>query len=290
MKKELKINKKLVAISLSILILLGFLLVVQTQLTLSQATNGESNASGNTENQELNINSGLNGLGQGISSFTTGNPFLNWFQHTLTQFDAKIIVFIMVFIVVLMLIIGLGFVNPLLSAIIAFFTSFVLTAYVTPAYVLGILRSYETLPLFIETILPLLVLFGFSYFAVERDKKGLMKMQSALWYLYTIFVFLRGLSAVAIYFNIQVMPSLINFAQMMVKVPNSGTEEFYGFWIVLAIQFLVGLMMSIFNETFLGLIRRSKEGDDDLEAKREAHKLNNALKLASKIAEASEKS
>ena len=98
----------------------------------------------------------------------------NWKEGALDRIDAKILLFIMTAIIILVILNTLGVRKIGISLLISLPLSFILTAFVTPDSILGIFRSYEAVPLVIATILPLLLFFALTYLSVVKASRALM--------------------------------------------------------------------------------------------------------------------
>jgi hypothetical protein len=260
MKREIKkrVNKKVVIL---LLVLLSFTLVSLILVNAADAS---------------------------ISAYGTDSLFGRWLQGMLTDFDAKIIIFIMVFVVVYLLLVNLQLTNPFFSFIIAFGATFVLTVYVTPESVLGILRSYNTLPLIIATILPMMFLFGFSYLAVTKESKPLQGGQAMLWGIFFFWTLLKTLAAGLLYFNWLETYGINGLFKYLVNPPPIGSEQFAWFWFALLTTLVVSQQMFFYNGKWVGLAEKSRESVDELKAKQTEHDLEVARAYMQGIAQGAE--
>jgi hypothetical protein len=121
---------------------------------------------------------------------TPSDIWENWKQGTLENFDAKILILILTAIILLVILISIGLKTGL-SLLISIPLAFLLTAFVTPDSVLGIIRSYEAVPLVIVTIIPLLLFFALTYLSVSKGKRTLMTVQLIAWWIYFAYTIIK---------------------------------------------------------------------------------------------------
>ena len=84
------------------------------------------------------------------SSSSEPSFFQRWMTSTFSDLDAKLILWLMMFVVLLVLLQSMGL-STGSSLLISLPFSFVLVAYVTPDTIIGNFRTYSTLPLAIST-------------------------------------------------------------------------------------------------------------------------------------------
>jgi hypothetical protein len=184
-----------------------------------------------------------------------------WKQGTLENLDAKILVLVLVAIIILVLLVSIGL-NAGLSLLISIPFSFLLTAFVTPASVLGIIRSYESLPLTIMTILPLLLFFALTYLSVAKGNRTLMTVQLLAWWIYFAYVVIK---LAAFWFTVWGwVPSGWTF----VNVPVWGTEEASYYAIAMLITAILSGLMAILNGFFMNWALARTMGVDSIAAKK----------------------
>jgi len=190
---------------------------------------------------------------------TSTEPSLweRWKAGALKNTDAKILILLMTMVIIYALLtmmdIG-GGVAILISAPFAF----VLTAFVTPESVLGIIRSYNTLPLAIATILPLIVLFLVTYVSVMKGSRSLMTLQLlgwAVYFLFNAFIFLAYWG----WLDWIADPAMI---ASMVSLPVAGGAEEGYFWFALLIRTVIAGIMTFSNGFFMNSAMRWTLGID----------------------------
>lgn len=272
MKKEVskykKYNKKVIVLSLFILVMISTALFMQMQLIRAQS----------------DIDPG-DEMSRTVSSSTPYEPdkttfFGRWFNQAFSKFDAKMILWIMMFIVLLVLLqsLGLGMGSSILLSIPA---SFVLVAYVTPESIIGVFRSYQTLPLVFATFLPLAILFGITYLSVVKGSRTLMTTQWLLWGIYTFYSFAKGLIVLLIYWD--AIPTSLNRISEYVSVPASGTEQFAWFLLALAVQIVVGMAMTFWSGKFMNWALTKTTGIENAAAMANMIRATNAAKQLAKM-------
>jgi hypothetical protein len=261
MKKE----KKLLILSLVLL----SLIVLNFVLVFAQDT-GTTNPSNND----------LSGSSQRIDQYTTDTFFGRWLHSSLDKLDAKLIMGLMMFIVLLILFqsMGLGFGTSLLLSIPA---SFILVAYVTPDSILGIFRTYQTLPLVFATFLPLAILFSLTYLSVIKGSRTLITTQWLLWLIYLVFSCVKALVAYLAYLD--AIPKAYNAIITYMNFPQAGTEQLLWFYLALAIDVIVAGIMVIGSGKFMNWAVLKTAGMTDAASAAKFYQAKNALKHLSDL-------
>lgn len=193
--------------------------------------------------------------------------FGRWFNQTITQFDAKMTLLFMVGIALFVLLdaMGLGIAKSLLISIPA---AFILTVYVTPEAVLGILRSYNTLPLAFATLLPLLFLFGLTYLSVTKGERTLMGIQLVFWIAFFTFNLIKILASFWIYMDWQWWAWMRVVAEGIVNVPPATDQVTYAwYWVALIFATFIAGLMTFQNGYWLNKAMKITAGVEDAAAK-----------------------
>jgi len=128
-----------------------------------------------------------------VSGVVSGNFLERFFDAwnpeegtKLEGLDAKIILLVIIFLILLMIINALD-ISPVFSFPLAIIASFLFTFYVAPNQILGIFRSYSPLALAFATSLPLLVLFAVMWISVKKEDPTLMVVQFLGWLLFLVY-------------------------------------------------------------------------------------------------------
>lgn len=211
------------------------------------------------------------------SSFSPDSFWGRWFTKTVTGADAKVILLIMVVVVLYVLLSSMGM-GTFKALLIAIPLSFVLTVYVTPESVLQIFRTYDTLPLTIIAVLPLIILLGFTYLSVAKGKRELMAMQLVLWMVFTA---LTAVKVLYLWFGTGTLFSPI--FEMYLSTPPS-TELLSPYAVTLYIQLTIGLLMSLGNGFFLKWAMERTLGIENAAAYRSTSDVKTAIKDLGEIA------
>ncbi len=218
-------------------------------------------------------------------STTTYKPspdtfFGRWFNKAFSEFDAKMILWLMMFVVLLILLQSLEL-NMGYSLLISIPFSFVLVAYVTPDSIIGIFRSYQTIPLVFATFLPLAILFGITYLSIVRASRTLMTTQWLLWLIYLFFSFIKGLIVLLVYWD--AMPEAYNTISEYMSIPLAGTEQFTWFVLATIVQVGVAGTMVIGSGKFMNWAITKTTGIEDAAAMANMVRATNAVKHLAKM-------
>lgn len=176
-----------------------------------------------------------------------------WMDSALNQSDAKWLIFIMTAVVIYVLLV-IADMSGGLALLISVPAGFVLTAFVTPDSVLGIIRSYNTLPLTIATILPLGVLFLATYLALIKGNRSLMTFAWLFWIVY----FVYNLAIWLVYLNNtgylpwgrwahldgNVLAQMVNYPEIGTSEGAASAAEVGYFWTALMIRIIISGIMS----------------------------------------------
>lgn len=220
------------------------------------------------------------------------NLFRRWLNSSLTDIDAKVILFIMIAVILYILFYSLTGKTPY-AILLSLPITFVLTVYVTPPAILGVLKSYNTLPLMISSILPLIVLGAFTFLAIEKNKKSLVMGQHTAWWIFLIFLIFRLIAIGITWSNIDAnfnFSSTDPFYIAMHSFANMPTpEEATLFWIAISTQFIIAGIMSLKNGSMIGLVGNSVEETEEAIARRNAKKVVAGAKNLKEVEEGFEK-
>lgn len=211
-----------------------------------------------------------------ISAQEEGESFFQrWMNSTFTNVDAKVILFIMVVIVIFVILSAMGL-STGLSLLISIPFGFVLVAYVTPSAIIGIFRSFETLPLAIGTLLPVTILFGLTYLSVSKGSRTMMGMQLIFWGVYFFYNAMKLIVAWAVW--AEALPT--NFAAITtyVNVPTGGSTEAFWFWLALIVVTVISGIMTFMNGKFLNMALRLTMGVDQAATKKNINTMKDAMK------------
>ncbi|MBR9704927.1 hypothetical protein GOV12_05935 [Candidatus Pacearchaeota archaeon] len=171
-----------------------------------------------------------------------------WKAGLLDSVDAKIMLFIMLTIIS-MIILNTAGLGGGKSFFISLPLAFLLTAFVSPAAVLGIFKTYETLPLLVATALPMILLFAFTYLAIKKNNGTLAVAQYLAWFLYGIINVVK--LAIVWYFWVNNWNVGKNgwdkVLTEMVTVPAGGVE-LYWFNVAIIISTLIAALMIFGNK------------------------------------------
>jgi hypothetical protein len=204
-----------------------------------------------------------------------GSFFDRWTSGLIEDRDAKILVWFLTTIILFLILYSV-----LDGAGLAFFVSipagFILSAFVTPASVIGIIKSYDTLPVVFLTFLPLGILFMITYTTVIKGKRTLMTASWLLWTIYFIYISMKIIAFVGLQdisqlgwvaWFLSLIPKVLSYAfptyalQTFVQtIPTEGTQEFVWYWASLIISFLVSFFMAFFPGWFMNFAMRRTLG------------------------------
>lgn len=196
-----------------------------------------------------------------VAAQTSSEPTLweRWKTGALKNTDAKVLILLMTMVIIYALLTMMdisGGVAILISAPFAF----VLTAFVTPESVLGIIRSYNTLPLAIATILPLIVLFLVTYVSIMKGSRSLMTLQLLGWAVYFLF---NAFIIFAYWHNTYEWGWFdTNIIASMISLPSAGGAEEGYFWFALLIRTIIAGLMTFGNGYFMNFAMRWTLGID----------------------------
>jgi hypothetical protein len=247
MKKEMKrVNKKVLVLSLVLLSLLVINLVLLK--AAEPVPTGVPSSEGDTS-----------------SGF-----FDRWVSGAFHDRDAKIIVWFITTIVLFLIMYA-----AMDQIAVPFFISipggFLLSAFVTPASVIGIIRSYDTLPLVFLTFLPLGVLFMVTYISVVKGNRTLMTTQWLLWCIYFVYIFVKLFCFLYLFYgggwldwlNI---PDYV-FQTFLTNLPEAGTQAYVWFWFTILISTLISAAMAFLNGVFMNFAMVRSIGIDKSKAR-----------------------
>lgn len=182
-----------------------------------------------------------------VSAQSEDGFFARWREQNLNQLDAKLMIWFMVSIIVLAILMALGM-NLGLSLLIAVPAGFILTAYVTPDSIIGIFRTYNTLPLALATLLPLGILFSLTYLSVSKASRSFMTFQWVAWAIYFFFNAFKLVVAWLIYIE---MPIADFVTESILSLPPQGTEQYVWFFIGLWATTIISGLMTFMNGHFM---------------------------------------
>ncbi len=209
-----------------------------------------------------------------VTAAENSDPTLwqRWKEGLLDKTDAKILILIMTIVIIYSLVVMMD-VSGGMALFISVPAGFVLTAFVTPESVLGIIRSYNTLPLAIATILPLIVLFLVTYVSVVKGSRSLMTLQLLGWGTY----FLYNAFILVVYWGW--LDNLVDpiLLRQMVSMPTAGGAEEGYFWMALIIRTIIAGLMTFLNGTFMNFAMRWTLGIDKAVWKEKMSQLDRGL-------------
>jgi len=217
-----------------------------------------------------------------LISAQSGDPsfFRRWADASLNGLDAKLLLLLMISIIFIIILMSLGM-NMGYSILLGIPAAFILTAFATPDSIVGIFRTYNTLPLTIATLLPLSVLFALTYLAASKGQRSLIAFQFLAWWIYFAFNLIKLILAWMLYVEFGVA-SFIN--ESILALPPSGTEQFVWFWIALLTTTVVAFIMSFMNGKFMNLAIEKLAGIDSAKTTAQITAFNNKMKLIKGIA------
>lgn len=210
-----------------------------------------------------------------------------WKANAFDGVDAKILLFIITAIISYIIFdsLGLKFIK---SVLISLPLAFVLTAFVTPGAVLGVFKTYETLPLTIATALPMILLFALTYLASTKNKGPLVLGQYLAWCVYGLFCFAKALMVWVLYlYDWNVSGTSWKFIEKLITIPQDGVE-FYWFSIAIIISCLISALMVFGNKAiFKYATQRMTELEDVVvqnKMKKAANMIKNEAEMEDQIA------
>lgn len=212
-----------------------------------------------------------------------------WKEGAVDNADAKILIFLLVAIVLIVLLSAIGL-GTGLSILASIFLAFILTAFVTPESVLGIFKSYDAVPLTIATILPLLIFFGLTYISVAKTDRTLMTLQIVAWlvfFLYLIFkLVLYFVFVMGFWKDVPIISSLVwstAAGETGFSFPEYGTAQGSYFLWALIIQAIIAGLMSFKNGFFMNWAIKMTAGVSKNKANMTAQDLDTAVDFLKKV-------
>jgi len=110
---------------------------------------------------------------------------------------------------------------------------------------------------FIISLIPLVILFVFTFVSYKKGNRTLMSLQFLLWWVFGIYMSMRALAYLDPYLNLGFLPKeFINYFTSE-NVPTNPEQLSWYVWSVM-INATVGLMMMFGNDTFRKIVMRSK--------------------------------
>lgn len=222
-------------------------------------------------------------VGEGAEDVPTGIPstyssasmsdsfFTRWVAGLFTDRDAKILIWFLTAIVLFLIFYMMGL-NIGLSFFVSIPAGFILSAFVTPAAVLGIMKSYDALPLVFLTFFPLAILFMVTYIAVIKGNRTLMTVQWLLWCIYFIYIFAKLFSFLYLDYGGGWLDWMgINdyvFKTFITNLPQQGTQEYVWYWFNVIITSLVAAAMTFLNGVFMNFAMIRAIGIDKATARK----------------------
>jgi len=249
MKKETKrVNKKLLVLSL---VLLSLIIISFVALVAAAA-------------------------GDSTTSSSEPSFFDRWVAGNLKDFQAKLLLWLMIFAILLVLLMSLD-VHLAPSLLISIPASFILIAYVTPESIIGIFKSYETLPLVLATFLPLAILFSVTYLSVVKASRTLMTTQWLLWLIYLCFVGMKIFFSAWIYWDW----GYTQYISQIVTLPLEA--ESFWYWASTFTSGIVAAIMVFGSGSFMNWAVLKTAGLENAAATKRFNEASSALKNLSKI-------
>ena len=205
--------------------------------------------------------------------------FGRWFNGAFTHFDAKMILWLMMFILLLVILQSLG-VGMGISILLSIPFSFILVAYVTPDAIIGVFRSYEALPLAFATFLPLGIFLAITYLSVIKASRALMTTQWLLWLIYGIFNTIKIFFGLWIYWDMWWIPEV----RQIINYPaDFSSPEAFWFWVALVIAAGVAWTMVFAGGTFMNFAVKKTVGMENVAAQKRLQEATDAVKNMSKL-------
>jgi hypothetical protein len=208
----------------------------------------------------------------------TGDPsfYERWIAGNFKDSQAKLLLWLMIFVVLLVLLMGLELhMGPAL--LISIPASFILVAYVTPASIIGVFKSYETLPLVLATFLPLAVLFAFTYLSIVKASRTLMTTQWLLWMIYFGFVVIKIALSLWVY-NDNAYSEY--FTQVITLPPEA---ESFWYWTSTVTGGIVAGIMTFGSGAFMNWAVLKTAGMEDAAAAKKFRQAKSAIKHLASI-------
>ena len=210
------------------------------------------------------------------TDWTNDTFFGRWMNSAFKGSDAKFLLWLMLFVVLLIVLISLGL-NMGFSMLISIPASFILIAYVTPDSIIGIFRSYETLPLVFATFLPLAILFAFTYLSVVKASRTLMTTQWLLWLIYLSFGIIKIILSLWVYNE----GSYYQYLSIAITLPPEA--ESFWYWASTGTSVIVAGIMVIGSGAFMNWAVRKTIGLENSAATAKFKEATNALKSLAEI-------
>lgn len=237
MKKESSVNKKVLILSL---VLLSLIIINFVSVAAQEAAASDS-------------------------------FFDRWVAGNIKDSQAKLLLWLMLFVILLLLLqaLGVGFSGSLLISIPA---SFILVTFVTPASIIGVFKSAQTLPLVLATFLPLSILFAFTYLSVVKASRTLMTTQWFLWLIFLVYSVLRIFFSAWVYWEWGYM----EYMSQVITLPTEA--ESFWYWASIFAQTIIAAIMVIGSGSFMNWALMKTAGIEDAAAARKFRQAKNALK------------
>ena len=133
-----------------------------------------------------------------ISAYSLGSSFdslfTSWQQGDVAPNVAKIVFAILLIFLIYSLLDNVGlFKQKAVLWIISILVSALATLYLAPEEIYGMLVSYSALGLTLGSMIPFLVLFGFTITAIKSGEPGQIMMQWVAWILFGAFMIYRSI-------------------------------------------------------------------------------------------------
>jgi hypothetical protein len=219
------------------------------------------------------------------STSADASYFQRWVCGTFKDSQAKILLFILMFALLYMLIYSLSN-NTLYCFLLGLPSAFILTAYVTPGAIIGIFKSYETLPLTIATFLPLGILFGVTYMAITKQKKVLITSQWLLWCIYFGYNALRLCMIFWVWTDGTWSKNIREIINMPMDLSGAGSEIFWFWCSAIVVTVVSGFMVFAGDKLVDFAMRKTASLEDDVakaKMKKAAGAINNLGQFTTQI-------
>jgi hypothetical protein len=257
MKKEIKkrVNKKILIL---FLVLLSLIIISLIQISAADNTN--------------RVGQGSADVPTGITPAPSSSGFFDrWVGGMLQDRDAKLLLWFLMSII-LFLIMYMGFDKMGVAFFVSIPAGFILSTFVTPASIIGIMKSYDTLPLVFLTFFPLAVLFMVTYISVVKGNRTLMTVQWLLWCIYFIYIIVKFISFLYLdygggWLDWLGIPDYV-FKTFLTNLPQAGTQEYVWYWFNVLISSLVAAAMTFLNGIFMNFAMIRAIGIDKATAKK----------------------
>ena len=219
-----------------------------------------------------------------VSALDPDDFFKRWMEGALENSDAKILIFLLTAVVILVILMTLGL-STNRSLLISIPLGFLLTAFVTPESIIGIFKSYDSVPLTIATLLPLLLFFGLTYLSVSRTSRTLMTLQFVAWLVLLGYIVVKlilyGIISYALFDNWRTFQNVVQ--EMGYQFPTPGTAEASFFGIAMFFQLIIALLMTVKNGFFMNWALKMTAGIDETKAGKKANDIKTAVDFLENI-------